>query len=232
MRGFVVSPPSSSLHTALCKYFEMDVLLLQFDEETPRVLGGQSFLNDIFGQPHLEDALEYPIDESTTLFADGYPFLLATEASFRTLRSWLETETKDIRIDISELIERYRPNIVIGPSDHSEGFAEDGWEEITCGNETIFPVSRCARCPMPDVSPSTGIPSVRRMPGKILEGHRKGVDRIVKGPCLGMNAIPKARTGTLRVGDKVEVKKVAKRNEEGANGRVRGEWIRTEDLWN
>lgn len=32
---------------------------------------------------------------------------------------------------------------------------------------------------MPDASPVTGVMSPRRMPGKIVEGHRSRVDRIV-----------------------------------------------------
>lgn len=84
---------------------------------------------------------------------------------------------------------------------------------------------------MPDVSPQTGSMSVRRLPGRVVEKHRTGVDRLVKGPCLGMNAIPKARSGTLRVRDEVVVVRRAQVNSEGSNGRVRGEFVRVEDTW-
>ena len=82
---------------------------------------------------------------------------------------------------------------------------------------------------MPDVSPATGTMSVRRMPGRIVEQHRKGVDRIHRGSCLGMNAISKSRNGTLQVGSTVEIVKSAMRNT--GESRLSGDWMRLEDRW-
>ncbi|CAD6579823.1 MAG: hypothetical protein CYPHOPRED_001018 [Cyphobasidiales sp. Tagirdzhanova-0007] len=225
--GLVVSPASSPLQAALSAYLETPVLLVQFQDSVPRILGDQRFLHDLFNTPGLEDALEYPLEDCTTSFADGFPFLLATEESFNAVSTWLANETEDVRMEREELVKRYRPNILIRGA--IEAFEEDGWEEVMVGDDTLFPVSRCGRCPMPDVSPLTGSMSVRRMPGRIVEGHRKGVDRIVRGPCLGMNAIPKKRSGTLEVGSVVEVKRYARRNTDFE--RVKGEWERPEDWW-
>ena len=72
--------------------------------------------------------------------------------------------------------------------------------------------------------------SARRMPGTIVAKFRTGVDRIHKGPCLGMNALSKSRSGTLNVGDAVEVVRKVDRPEKTNAARV-GEWLRPEDRW-
>ena len=83
---------------------------------------------------------------------------------------------------------------------------------------------------MPDASPKDGTMSPRRMPGTIVAKFRTGVDKIHKGPCLGMNALSKARSGQLQVGAPVTVvRKVTKPDEPNAT-RV-GQWIRAEDKW-
>ena len=146
MAGHVVSPPDSPLQIALSSFLETPVLLIHFQDSVRRVLGDQTFLNDLFNTPGLEDSLEYPLEECTTLFADGYPFLIATEQSFHAVSAWLEDETKDVRMEQEELVKRYRPNILI--SGAGEPFQEDGWEEIRVGGDTMFPVSRCPRCPV------------------------------------------------------------------------------------
>lgn len=165
MSGILVSPVGSELQKALSKFLEADVLLLQFDEGNPRVLGGQTYLGDVLdsfqqeakreapaagaipSSSSGEDLLDYPLEEATTMFADGYPFLIATEATFTNVGKWLEQETADTRMGNDELCERYRPNIVIDDG-HPTGFQEDGWNEIKCGDETLYPVSRCGRCPV------------------------------------------------------------------------------------
>ena len=122
------------------------MLLVQFQDSVPRILGDQRFLHDLFNTPGLEDALEYPLEDCTTSFADGFPFLLATEESFNAVSTWLANETEDVRMEREELVKRYRPNILIRGA--IEAFEEDGWEEVMVGDDTLFPVSRCGRCPV------------------------------------------------------------------------------------
>lgn len=143
-----MSPPGSALQRALSDLVGTEVLLVKSSPQTfRRVLGGQQFLNDVFNALP-EYPLEYPLEECTTEFADGYPFLVATEETFDAVEKWLIEKTDDVRIQKPELIERYRPNIVIKGGEKA-GFEEDGWEEIKCGGtETLFPVSRCPRCPV------------------------------------------------------------------------------------
>lgn len=141
----MVSPEGGELQLALSSILETPVLLVHFDKTAPRLLGNQQFLVDLF--EGIDDSLDYPLDECTTYFADGYPFLIATEASFEDIDDWLSKETTDTRMDVAELSKRYRPNIIV--KGNKEGFEEDSWEEIICGDtETIFPVSRCQRCPV------------------------------------------------------------------------------------
>lgn len=220
------------------------------------MIGKQRLLDDIFSSGELvDDDLDYPLYDTTTDFADGFPFLIATEETFREISRWLVQDTKDVRIDHEELRKRYRPNIVIQGAS-KEGFEEDGWVEIRVGGEeTIYPVHRCARCPvssfllflsthnrqndsfvciasqMPDASPSTGMMSALRMPGRIAEQYRKGVDSIEKSYCVGMNSITKARSGRLEVGMSVQVVRRAERVQDRDTKKRGNGWLRTEDKW-
>jgi uncharacterized protein YcbX len=153
LRGHIVSPEGSTLQKALSSIMETSVLLVHFDKSTPRVLSHQQFLSDLFSS--YEDSLDYPLEDCTTYFADGYPFLLATEASFKQVDKWLAAETVDTRMDTEELVKRYRPNIVI--TGNVEPFAEDSWEELRVGDQTIFPVSRCQRCPVSQLYSEAGV---------------------------------------------------------------------------
>lgn len=144
LQGHVVSPEGSALQEALSAHLSTPVLLIKFDKSAPRVLDKGQYLADLFS--NLEDSLDYPLEDCTTYFSDGYPLLIASEASFSQVDDWLKAETADTRMEISELVKRYRPNIVI--KGNSEAFAEDSWEEVKLENETIYPVSRCQRCPV------------------------------------------------------------------------------------
>ena len=62
-----------------------------------------------------------------------------------------------------------------------------------------------------------------------MEKHRKDVDRILRGACLGMNAVSKKRNGSLEVGSTVEIVKSAMRNT--GESRLNGDWMRVEDKW-
>ncbi|KAK9895427.1 hypothetical protein P389DRAFT_197485 [Cystobasidium minutum MCA 4210] len=224
LQGHIMSPEGSKLQKALSAHLSTPVLLIKFDQSAPRVLDKQQYLADLFSS--FEDSLDYPLEDCTTYFADGYPFLIASEASFRQVDEWLKAETVDTRMEVNELVKRYRPNIVIKGA--GEPFAEDSWEEVKLGDQIIFPVSRCQRCPMPDVSPATGTLSARRLPGTIVAKHRSNVDRLVKGACVGVNAISKRRNGTLQVGMKLEVIRQAQPNTED---KLNGKWLRAEDRW-
>lgn len=148
LEGWIVSPAGSELQLALSSLLDSSVMLVQYDSSARRTLYHQQFLTDLF--TGREDALDYPLEDCTTSFADGFPFLLATEASFDQMATWTQEAEACTSMDATELIQRYRPNIVIKGT--SEAFVEDSWEELLLdGSQTLFPVIRCQRCPVSDI---------------------------------------------------------------------------------
>jgi uncharacterized protein YcbX len=119
-------------------------------------------------------------------FADGYPYLLTTEASLADLNARLaEPVTMD----------RFRPNVVV---DGLEAFAEDGWTTITIGSVQFRVTKPCDRCVLTTVDPQTGIKG--KEPLRTLSTYRK----LDAGVCFGMNLVATS-TGEVAVGDPVRV---------------------------
>lgn len=117
-------------------------------------------------------------------FADGYPFLIISEASLTDLNTRLTTPLP---------MNRFRPSIVVGGC---PPFAEDGWREIAVGPLRMHVVKPCARCAITTVDQDTGVTA--REPLRTLATYRKRG----KGVMFGQNAVHDG-VGTLRVGDTV-----------------------------
>lgn len=77
-------------------------------------------------------------------FADGFPFLLASESSLDALAARLGAPV-DVR--------RFRPNLVVRGV---PAFAEDGWHELTVGALRFFLRKPCGRCQIVNVDPDRG----------------------------------------------------------------------------
>ena len=122
-----------------------------------------------------------------TGFADGFPFLLTTEASLKDLNGRLATAVP---------MKRFRPNIVIAGA---EAFAEDRWQSIRIGNITFRVAKPCSRCVMTTVDTEKGI-KTGTDPLKTLSEYR----RTENGVIFGQNLIHN-RQGMIKVGDKVTV---------------------------
>jgi uncharacterized protein YcbX len=120
-------------------------------------------------------------------FADGYPFLLTTEASLADLNS---------RMAVPLPMNRFRPNIVVTGS---PPFAEDGWQRIRIGGITFAVVKPCARCVITTVDQATA--ATAREPLRTLATFRQVQG---KGVMFGQNLIHTAM-GTIRVGDAMDV---------------------------
>lgn len=133
--------------------------------------------------------------QAPTLFADGFPMLVASEASLADLNDKLAARGRD-----ALPMNRFRANIII---DGVEAFEEDYAATIRIGEACLQPVKPCARCPMPSVNQETG--RFGPDPLDILQTYR--VNPIVDGGItFGMNAILiEGEHSVLRVGQDVEV---------------------------
>ena len=118
--------------------------------------------------------------------ADGFPFLLASEASLADLNARLESPVP---------MNRFRPNLVV---EGCEPFAEDGWRLVRIGAITFRVVKPCARCAITTVDQSTA--STAKEPLRTLAGFRRAGNNVL----FGQNLIHDHK-GTLRLGDPIEV---------------------------
>ena len=120
-------------------------------------------------------------------FADGYPLLVATEASLSDLNARMPSPLP---------MNRFRPNLVVTGS---SAFDEDHWLSIEIGDVAMDLVKPCARCAITRVDQTTGV----RGDGEPL--RTLGTFRKAKGGVMfGWHVIHRS-LGTLRVGDEVRV---------------------------
>jgi uncharacterized protein YcbX len=89
----------------------------------------------------------YATQSEPVSFADGFPFLLISEASLQDLNE---------RLDEPISMNRFRPNLVISGC---EPFAEDSWDSIRIGTIAFRVVKPCDRCIVTTVEQTTGIRS-------------------------------------------------------------------------
>ncbi len=115
-------------------------------------------------------------------FADGYPFLLISEASLGDLNS---------RLEVPITMERFRPNIVVSGT---EPFAEDYYARVRIGEIWFRGPKRCDRCVTTTIDPITG--ERGREPLRTLAKYRLEDQKV----WFGMNLIHDD-VGVLRVGD-------------------------------
>ena len=127
-------------------------------------------------------------------FADGDPLLVVSEASLADLNRRLATHgDKAIPMD------RFRPNLVIAGCG---AFAEDTWVRFRVGSITFRAGGPCARCVVTTTHQLTG--QRGKEPLHTLASYRRDVAR--PGDVnFGQNLIHETKTGTLRVGEKVEL---------------------------
>jgi uncharacterized protein len=135
--------------------------------------------------------------EATNLFSDGFPVLVASEAALADLNARL-TAAGQAAVGM----ERFRPNLVLGGV---EAFEEDHLRDLRIatgqGEARLRLVKPCARCPIPDIDPATGVSSP--VVGDALQSFRRDV-RLNGAVTFGMNAIMLEGDGhVLRVGQPV-----------------------------
>ena len=115
---------------------------------------------------------------ASTMFADGYPVLIAGQASLDDINDKL------LAIGRAPVpMNRFRPNLVIG---EIGAFEEDYADFLQFGATTLKPVKPCSRCPIPSVDQSTG--EIGPDPLDVMQGYRAKPE-LDGAICFGMNAI-------------------------------------------
>ena len=120
-------------------------------------------------------------------FADGYPFLILSEASMELLNS---------KLDKKLLIDRFRANIILKGG---EPHFEDEIEEFKIGSAEFKNINPCARCIVTTIDQQTA--SKTPEPLKTLAKYRKWNNNIY----FGMNSIC-TRDGIINTDEQVLIK--------------------------
>ena len=116
--------------------------------------------------------------KAPTLFSDGFPLLVISQASLDDLNQKLLAQGRD-----ALPMDRFRPNIVIGDVG---AFEEDHAATLRMGNVLLKPVKPCERCTMPSVDQSKG--AMATDPLDILQTYRSN-PKCNGAITFGMNAI-------------------------------------------
>lgn len=117
-------------------------------------------------------------------FADAFAILICSTASFADLNARLLAKGES-----SVVLERFRPNIVLGGI---AAFEEDYLDRVTVGGAQLQIAKPCVRCAVPNVDPVTGEPGIE--PGATLAKYRTRAEW--GGITFGVNAIVASGAGS------------------------------------
>ena len=158
--------------------------------------GADDWLRAFLGVPcHLVEHpgdVRRPVDpafarpEDQVGLADGFPFLLISQASLNDFNGRLQTPLSMIR---------FRPNLVVAGC---EPYAEDGWRRIRIGDMAFRVAKPCSRCMIPTIDPDTG--ERGREPMQTLLSYRRRDNKVYFGQNLIHDGL-----GRLHLGMTVEV---------------------------
>ena len=129
---------------------------------------------------------KYARNGEAVSFADGYPYLIISQASLNDLNS---------RLSEPVTMTRFRPSLIV---DDCPAFDEDTWLEFNIGAVPFYGPKPCARCVLTTIDPATG--QSGKEPLRTLTQYRNRNNKVL----FGQNAIAQA-TGLLRVGDAITV---------------------------
>lgn len=158
--------------------------------------GADEWFSAFLGSPcrlvHMPDDAVRPVDQQYAQvgdlvgFADSFPFLLVSQASLDDLGERLERNVP---------VNRFRPNLVV---EGCSPFEEDEWSRLRVGEVGFRVAKPCSRCSIVMTEQETGERD-REVLATLAKYRRVG-----KNIFFGQNLAHDA-TGTLRVGDAVEV---------------------------
>ena len=159
--------------------------------------GSQEWLSEYLEQPcqlvYMPNESDRPIHHAELTqqpkpvsFADGFPFLLISQASLDDLNG---------RLDVPVPMNRFRPNLVVTGC---AAFAEDTWQTIRVGEVTFRVAKPCSRCRVTTVDQATA--AMGQEPLKTLSTYRLEHGQIWFGQNLWAENL-----GTIRVGDPVAI---------------------------
>lgn len=154
------------------------------------------WLSDALGQPcklvYMSDMSrrecepEYNPAGTLVSFADGYPYLLATEESLAKLNTQLAEPVP---------MDRFRPNLVVRGA---AADAEMDWKGLRINDLPFRAVRGCGRCIVTTINQATAQKNPASEPLRTLATYRKPDQKVI----FGQNVTGPA-TGHLRVGDRV-----------------------------
>ncbi|MCB9026463.1 MAG: MOSC domain-containing protein [Bdellovibrionaceae bacterium] len=124
---------------------------------------------------------------SSLVYADGFPFLVVSQASLDLLNKNLENQ--NIQVEMS----RFRPNIVLT---NLEAHQEDQLGQFKIGELKFQAVKDCPRCVIVNIDPDNS--NVNPKVFKTLAKYRKKAEGIV----FGQNLVH-FNSGRIKVGDKL-----------------------------
>lgn len=205
--GLVVTAPDlSPLHVATPDPSSQIQVELWGSHLTAASVGGEAdaWFSKALGRSvrlvHLDDPTRRPTSPAFSepgdrvSFADGYPLLLATEASLNALNDVIVEASQGIHGPLP--MTRFRPSVVVAGA---EAWAEDDWRRVRIGDATFRVVKGCARCVMTTVDPDTGLRE--KEPIASLARVRRWDNKT----WFAINLVPDTADVTIRVGDEVEV---------------------------
>jgi uncharacterized protein len=146
--------------------------------------GAHREVNPVYAVRRFKDAVS---------FADGYPFMVLTEASLDDLNSRLAEPVP---------MNRFRPNFVVADA---EAFAEDSWKIIRIGATVFHVVKPSERCVVTTVDQDRG-EKTGNEPLRTLSIYRNFKGKVL----FGQNLIAENAGGIVKVGDTLQVLERAK----------------------
>lgn len=129
-------------------------------------------------------------------FADGYPFLIAGEASMQDLNDKIWANASDAFAPLS--IRRFRANFIFNGG---TPYQEDGFTKFRIGDVAFLGIKPCARCVLITRDPDTGIKG--KEPLATLSSYRQKENKVLFGKNIVWNyeQWKGAESPVVRVGD-------------------------------